>query len=616
LAILSSGQIVNHPVGGVNPNQQVIVKMENYDSVNSAIVFVQGYYLNGAPTLYILERVSIPPNETVMRKYFANYDAFEFVFITNVHATESTGISIWKEDMSRKLVTAYYLVSHEFPESVSIRPKALTGSQNIAGPSTIFKNHPVSLLPVSTQITLELPPITTTGDERIKLDSAFQLYFAMTNATSHNLSVTYELERIGTYTKTLTQVPVNHFLAAETALTLNHPLFPTITWVDTPPPGTHIYRVNITSAIATNIATLHVTNRTLQMIPLNRCDPFNIYVQAGAVGGNGTMEQPFGTIEEGMTAVAEGGTVHVMEGTYYVSSQLIITKPMTLRRSATTDSIPRIVFDSATNMDGVIIEADHVTIAGLHLIAYRTLSSDNAVIKVPLKSSSPITLYQNITISSCIVESTIRSGYFWAENLTVIKTEFIHNAATQSLRLQMIRGKTNILNNTFQGGSKSVGAIVFEPSIVSWTTSGSIQVSGNTMKRFTQFMLFSPHLADITSLLVENNNIDHQDRPGHSITFFTRTNYQLMRQIRIENNFMINPDATWLAVYFTTTGDGAFVPQAGQIQVYNNMFDFSNDEENPRLDTVDSEFPVGFNVNTHELGMSLNAFVLGDNPNI
>jgi hypothetical protein len=53
--------IENHPVGGVRPTQQVTVKLVNRDSVNSSTVLVQGYFLNGTRTLYVLEVVSLTP---------------------------------------------------------------------------------------------------------------------------------------------------------------------------------------------------------------------------------------------------------------------------------------------------------------------------------------------------------------------------------------------------------------------------------------------------------------------------------------------------------------------------------------------------------------------------
>lgn len=113
MASLSTGPIENRPVGGVRPTQQVTVKMDNHDSVNSSSVLVQGYFLNGTRTLYVLEEVLLTPNEVATRNYFANFDAFEFVFTTSGPAAESTEISVWGKNASEQLVTAHRLVSDE-----------------------------------------------------------------------------------------------------------------------------------------------------------------------------------------------------------------------------------------------------------------------------------------------------------------------------------------------------------------------------------------------------------------------------------------------------------------------------------------------------------------------
>ena len=89
MAILSTGPIENRPVGGVRPSQQVTVKIDNHDSANSSSVLIQGYSLNGTRTLYVLESVSLAPNQVVTRNYFANLDAFEFVFTISGPAAES-----------------------------------------------------------------------------------------------------------------------------------------------------------------------------------------------------------------------------------------------------------------------------------------------------------------------------------------------------------------------------------------------------------------------------------------------------------------------------------------------------------------------------------------------
>ena len=55
-------------------------------------------------------------------------------------------------------------------------------------------------------------------------------------------------------------------------------------------------------------------------------NPFEVYVQAGAVGGNGTHANPFGTIQQGLAAVSPTGTVHILGGTYNITFTVAVNK--------------------------------------------------------------------------------------------------------------------------------------------------------------------------------------------------------------------------------------------------------------------------------------------------
>ncbi|WP_404332357.1 hypothetical protein [Mesobacillus maritimus] len=113
MAILSTGPIDNDPNVGARPTQQVIVKMVNTDSINSSLVLIEGFYLNGIRTLYVQEQVELSPNEVETRNYFANFDAYEYVITTSGPAEESTEISIWGTSASGELTALHRLVSEE-----------------------------------------------------------------------------------------------------------------------------------------------------------------------------------------------------------------------------------------------------------------------------------------------------------------------------------------------------------------------------------------------------------------------------------------------------------------------------------------------------------------------
>ncbi|WP_217635728.1 right-handed parallel beta-helix repeat-containing protein [Alteribacillus persepolensis] len=497
-------------------------------------------------------------------------------------------------------------------------PRGLEGPQGEQGPpgqGSYFlsdqSNDDTSLLPAGTTVTLTLPPISTQEGEKVKLNSFIHLYMETSLSSNYALHASYTLQRLGDEPQTLTSADINQSVQNSTTIAITNTYIPSISWIDEPPAGTHEYQITVTAVTAENITTLSIGSRSLNASAQISYDPYNVYVKAGAEDGNGSLEHPFGTIEEGMSAVFQGGTVHILEGTYTIEDQLVITQPLRLDGSS-AETAPQLVFAASTSDDAVLIQSDDVTISGLHLIANRPLTGINAIIKVPLQALAD--LYQNINIENNIVEGTIRSGYFWAEDLTITENEFIHNAVnTQSLRFQMVRGTTTVTGNTFDGNTTSVGAVIFEPNIASYTMSGTIYVNENTVRRFNQFVNFYGLLEGLTSLYIEDNDVDHETNSGSSIILTTRINYTLVENLVIQNNYFENNDPIRLAVYFAGGGGGSNIPQNGQIHVYSNTAYFPNGYGQRPGDTVDASFPVGYNNAAANAGMTLAAFDLQNN---
>ncbi|MBP1994873.1 collagen-like triple helix repeat-containing protein [Paenibacillus eucommiae] len=95
-------------------------------------------------------------------------------------------------------------------------------------------------------------------------------------------------------------------------------------------------------------------------------NPFEVYVLAGSVGGNGTQANPFGTIQAGVTAVSPTGTIHVLGGTYPITSQITINKAgVTLRGYPNTlislqaAIIPFLVTGNGVTIDGLTITSNN-----------------------------------------------------------------------------------------------------------------------------------------------------------------------------------------------------------------------------------------------------------------
>ncbi len=94
-------------------------------------------------------------------------------------------------------------------------------------------------------------------------------------------------------------------------------------------------------------------------------NPFEVYVQAGAVGGNGTHANPFGTIQQGLAAVSPTGTVHILGGTYNITSTVAVNKAgVTLMGYPSTMIVLQaaviafLVTGSGVTIDGLTITSD------------------------------------------------------------------------------------------------------------------------------------------------------------------------------------------------------------------------------------------------------------------
>ncbi|WP_339299814.1 hypothetical protein MKY92_06665 [Paenibacillus sp. FSL R5-0623] len=113
MAVLSTGPIENNLSGGSRPTQQVTILIVNTDSVNSSNVLIEGYFLNGTRTLYVLQSVNLTPGQVFSQTYYANLDGYEYVFTTSGNAASLTEISAWGKNNTGQLETAHRLVLNE-----------------------------------------------------------------------------------------------------------------------------------------------------------------------------------------------------------------------------------------------------------------------------------------------------------------------------------------------------------------------------------------------------------------------------------------------------------------------------------------------------------------------
>lgn len=121
MALWTTGLIENTEVSGVRPSSTLSVKFTNADPV-SANIRINGFYLNGiTKTEYVLDLLTLAPGEVADCNFFAQFDAFEFRFITSSDAVE---ISAWGKNAFGDLTIVH-----------SVQPAELfpMGTERIAG---------------------------------------------------------------------------------------------------------------------------------------------------------------------------------------------------------------------------------------------------------------------------------------------------------------------------------------------------------------------------------------------------------------------------------------------------------------------------------------------------
>ncbi|MDQ7092676.1 hypothetical protein REC12_03660 [Desulfosporosinus sp. PR] len=111
MAILTTGLIDNNPILGLRPAANFQVRISNEDLAIPGTVQITGIRLIGdtVKDTYVLESFAVPPNTAALRNYFADFDAFEFQFVT----AGSLEISAWGQDALGDLIAAQRVLPAE-----------------------------------------------------------------------------------------------------------------------------------------------------------------------------------------------------------------------------------------------------------------------------------------------------------------------------------------------------------------------------------------------------------------------------------------------------------------------------------------------------------------------
>ncbi|WP_241680094.1 hypothetical protein [Metabacillus mangrovi] len=238
MAILSTGPIENSPAGGSRPTQTVTVKIDNSSGTDSSTILIQGYQLNGTRTLYVSELLAIAPNQVITKNYFADVNAFEFVFTTGDAAASATEISVWGKNASGQLVAAHRLVFDELSSS---------GNDGGGIPFVSNQTNTTLIIPLITpQTVLTAPPITKTSEEESLIINAFadiEVTSTAETSTEPGYTIIFDLLRD---TEIVTTVTITKEFAFPFDLTRSFSEYPSISWFDDVPPGTYTYSLLVT----------------------------------------------------------------------------------------------------------------------------------------------------------------------------------------------------------------------------------------------------------------------------------------------------------------------------------------------------------------------------------
>lgn len=104
MASLTTGLIENTGVSGLRPCSTIMVRVLNTDLIN-ATIRISGYYWVGTTKKeYVLDLLTVTPGEVSNNNYYAQFDIFEFQFITSSDAIE---ISVFGKDDAGNSTAVY-----------------------------------------------------------------------------------------------------------------------------------------------------------------------------------------------------------------------------------------------------------------------------------------------------------------------------------------------------------------------------------------------------------------------------------------------------------------------------------------------------------------------------
>ncbi len=107
---VTTGILDNTVVAGVRPTSTVNLRITNNGLINDTVQII-GFYIDGDTKVqYVSEIITLVPEGALNRNYYANFDAFEFQFMT---IQNSMAISVWGKSANNDLNPAHRVLPSE-----------------------------------------------------------------------------------------------------------------------------------------------------------------------------------------------------------------------------------------------------------------------------------------------------------------------------------------------------------------------------------------------------------------------------------------------------------------------------------------------------------------------
>ncbi|HBW34991.1 hypothetical protein [Desulfosporosinus sp. BICA1-9] len=107
---VTTGILENTAIAGVRPTSTADLRITNDGLINDMVQII-GFYIEGTTKVqYVSEIITIEPGGALYRSYYANFDAFEFQFMT---VNNSIQISVWGKDANNNLNPAHRVLPSE-----------------------------------------------------------------------------------------------------------------------------------------------------------------------------------------------------------------------------------------------------------------------------------------------------------------------------------------------------------------------------------------------------------------------------------------------------------------------------------------------------------------------